>query len=67
MQGKHCKFRCIYIIGHICQYGAHDLNLGLRAQRQDVIHPKLITTHMIGDGGQQEDINACEGHKVARK
>ena len=40
-------------------------NLGLGAQMQDVIHPKLITTHMIGDREQQEDINDSEGYKVA--
>lgn len=40
-------------------------NLGLGAQ--DVIHPKLITTHMIGDGEQQEDIGDSEGYKVAGK
>lgn len=40
-------------------------NLGLGAQMQDVIHPKLITTHRIGDREQQEDINDSEGYKVA--
>lgn len=40
-------------------------NLGLGAQMQDVIHPKLITTHMFGDREQQEDINDSEGYKVA--
>ena len=32
---------------------------------QDVIHPKLITTHMIGDREQQEGINDSEGYKIA--
>jgi hypothetical protein len=40
-------------------------NLGLGAQMQDVIHPKLTTTHRIGDREQQEDINNSEGYKVA--